>query len=84
MLFIPFSYLYLRSHQIPTHLQGLVRILLASALLSGTIECVQLFNTSRVTSMTDVVANITGAFLGAWFFLILREKRSATIRPVSP
>jgi len=79
LLFIPFSYLYLRSQAL-TQPRRLMRILLGAALLSGTIECVQLFNTSRVTSMTDVIANIIGAFLGAWLYVIWRGKRSETIR----
>jgi glycopeptide antibiotics resistance protein len=74
-LFIPFSYLYLRS-QVRTHPHRLMRILLGAALLSGTIEGAQLFNTSRVTSMTDVVTNTIGALLGAWFYMIWRGKRS--------
>ena len=81
-LFIPFTYLYLRS-QVPNY-RGLISILLASALLSVTIECAQLFNTSRFMSMTDVVTNITGGFLGAWFFLLWRGKRSETMPPLSP
>jgi len=81
-LFIPFSYLYLRSLA-SNHFRGLVTILLASVLLSVAIECAQLFNTSRFTSMTDVATNIIGAFLGAGFFLLWRRKRSH-IPPLSP
>jgi glycopeptide antibiotics resistance protein len=79
-LFIPFSYLYLRSLA-SHHFRGLVTILLASVLLSVTIEGVQLFNTSRFTSMTDVVTNIIGAFLGAGFFLLWRRKRAHILSP---
>ena len=78
-MFIPFSYLYLRS--LPSnHFRGLVTILVASVLFSVAIECAQLFNTSRFTSMTDVATDIIGAFLGAGFFLLWRRKRSH-IRP---
>ncbi len=73
-MFIPFSYLYLRSLA-SNHFRGLVTILVASVLFSVAIEGAQLFNTSRVTSMTDVVTNIIGAFLGAGFFLLWRQKR---------
>ena len=73
-LFIPFSYLYLRSLA-SNHLRGLVTILLTSVLLSVAIEGAQLFSASRFTSMTDVVTNIIGAFLGAGFFLLWRRQR---------
>ena len=82
-LFIPFSYLYLRSLA-SNHLRGLVTILLISVLLSVALEGAQLFNTSRFTSMTDVVTNIIGAVLGAGFFLLWRKKRSPILPPVSP
>ena len=82
-LFIPFSYLYLRSLA-ANHFRGLVTILLASALLSVAIEGAQLFNTSRFTSMTDVITDIIGAFLGAGFFLLWRRKRSHILPPLLP
>jgi len=82
-MFIPFSYLYLRSLA-SNHFRGLVTILLASALLSVAIEGAQLFNTSRYTSMIDVVTNIIGAFLGAGFFFLWRRKRSHVRPPLSP
>ena len=82
-LFIPFSYLYLRSLA-SNHLRGLVTILLTSVLLSVAIEGAQLFNASRFTSMTDVVTNIIGAVLGVGFFLLWRRKRSHILPPLLP
>jgi VanZ family protein len=42
---------------------------LAAALLSFTIEFAQLYETRRVTSLSDVLYNTIGAFAGAWIAL---------------
>jgi glycopeptide antibiotics resistance protein len=72
-LFIPFSYLFLRS-QVRDGMQGLITVMAATVLLSVAIEYAQVFNTSRVPSMGDVATNIIGACMGVALFLVLRRK----------
>jgi glycopeptide antibiotics resistance protein len=45
--------------------------LLGSALLSGLVETLQLFSVSRITSITDLLTNIFGGFLGAVLLMVL-------------
>jgi glycopeptide antibiotics resistance protein len=80
LLFIPFSYLYLRS-QVLHRTQNIVGIILATALLSGILEWGQVFNTRRFPSMTDVANNVIGALLGVGIFLLWRAKRSPAMPP---
>lgn len=72
-LFIPFSYLYLRS-QGRDGMEGLVTIMAATGLFAVTIESAQVFNTSRVPSMGDVATNLIGACMGVVLFIVLRGK----------
>lgn len=51
---------------------ALVASLAAGALLSSTIEILQLFETRRVASLQDIAYNTLGTFLGAAFALVLR------------
>jgi glycopeptide antibiotics resistance protein len=83
LLFIPFSYLYLRS-QVLHRTQEIVGIILAAALLSGILEWAQVFNTRRYPSMTDVADNVIGALLGVGIFLLWRGKRSPAMPPPLP
>jgi hypothetical protein len=59
---------------------------LAGALLSGIIECGQLFLAGRYTSLLDVLSNAVGAMLGAWVLQRLRsrlEVTSGTVRALA-
>jgi glycopeptide antibiotics resistance protein len=73
LLFIPFSYLYLRA-QVLSRTQDIVGIILAAALLSGILEWAQVYNARRFPSTTDVANNVIGALIGAGIFLLWRGK----------
>ena len=62
-LFVPLGFLYAVARQnddVPP-----TRILLVALAASGAIESVQLFEVTRYASLSDVIANGVGAFLGA-------------------
>jgi len=64
MLFVPLGFLYpltrpSRDEVSPIH------VVLVAALISGTIEVIQLFEIDRYTSVIDLITNASGAGLGA-------------------
>ena len=61
-----------------TRLGGLAAVVLATAagaVLSFAIEYAQLYETRRVTSLSDVASNTAGAFAGAWIALAIAGAR---------
>lgn len=62
-LFIPLGFLYaVARHESNV---SLVRVVVVAVLVSATIETLQLFEVSRYASISDVVANGAGAWVGA-------------------
>jgi glycopeptide antibiotics resistance protein len=62
-LFVPFGFLYaVARHNIDVRP---VRVVLVALLVSAAIESVQLFEVSRFASLSDVIANGFGAYIGA-------------------
>jgi glycopeptide antibiotics resistance protein len=62
-LFLPFGFLYAVARQdanVPPH-----RIALVAVAVSASIESIQLFEVTRFASLSDVVANGAGAYVGA-------------------
>jgi glycopeptide antibiotics resistance protein len=62
-LFVPFGFLY----AVARHDLGVrpMRVLGVALLVSGAIESIQLFEVSRFASLSDVIANGFGAYVGA-------------------
>lgn len=63
---------------VATRLGGLVAVVAATAAgaaLSFVIEYAQLYETRRVTSLSDVACNTAGAFAGAWVALAIAGAR---------
>ena len=50
------------------------QVAVLGAAISGTIEILQLFSPMRYSSLMDVVANTTGAAIGAWLFARLARR----------
>jgi VanZ family protein len=48
----------------------------SAAALSGVAETVQIFSTSRVASVTDLMLNTAGALVGVGLVVLLRSRRS--------
>jgi hypothetical protein len=67
LLFLPLGFLY-RFARPHAHRHPIAVALCAGALLSFGIEALQLFEASRNSSPVDVVANATGAALGAFAY----------------
>jgi glycopeptide antibiotics resistance protein len=64
MLFIPLGFLYPLTRPSRDEVSPL-RVVLVAALISGSIEIIQLFEIDRYTSVIDLITNATGAGLGA-------------------
>lgn len=64
LFFLPFGFLGLLANQRRNALT-LASISLFGSLLSSLVESAQLMTTDRVSSITDVITNTSGAFLGA-------------------
>ena len=50
------------------------RVVILGAMLSGTIETLQLFSPTRYTSLLDLATNSAGAAVGAWLFARLARR----------
>jgi glycopeptide antibiotics resistance protein len=74
-LFMPFGFLI---HTVigKNNRHYLLVTFLLGALLSSFVEINQIFIYRRMTSLIDVAANATGAFLGALFYLGLKKRLS--------
>ena len=62
-MFVPLGFLYSVARQESN--VSLVRVLLVAVLASSAIESVQLFEATRYASLSDIIANGAGAWLGA-------------------
>jgi glycopeptide antibiotics resistance protein len=67
LMFVPFGFVYqlTRPRGAPPDWP---RVVVLGAMLSGTIETLQLFSPTRYTSLLDLATNTAGAALGAWLF----------------
>jgi VanZ family protein len=69
--FIPFGfffYAWLRESSTEKNFPTILRVVLLGAGIILAIELLQVFLPSRDSSLTDVINNILGAYLGAWLF----------------
>lgn len=73
LMFVPFGFVYqlTRPRGAPPDWP---RVVVLSAILSGTIETLQLFSPTRYTSLLDLVTNTAGAVVGAWAFTQLARR----------
>ena len=73
LMFVPFGFVY----QL-TRPRGAApdwpQVAVLGAAISGAIEILQLFSPMRYSSLMDVVANTTGAAVGAWLFARLARR----------
>ena len=76
LLFVPLGFL-LRLARPRDRRGSVVLVVLSAALISVAIEAVQLFDTTRESTLLDVVANTLGAWIGVWGFD--RIARSASL-----
>jgi glycopeptide antibiotics resistance protein len=78
ILFVPFGGLGMLSAQAPT-LRRVIWITLLAAALSMTIETLQFFTRDRIASVSDIVANTTGALIGAFLARRFAEVWSSAV-----
>lgn len=75
LLFIPFTYLYLK-HSKPISSVGctIKKAVLSALMLSIGIELTQLFLRSGTFQFADIVLNSLGGFVGACFFIVFNRR----------
>lgn len=73
LMFVPFGFVYqlTRPRGAPPDWP---RVVILGAILSGTIEVLQLFSPTRYTSLLDLATNTAGAAIGAWLFARLARR----------
>ena len=70
LLFVPFGALGLLASQRGSRLVRALVVTAAGAVLSGSVEVLQLFTADRISSVTDLVTNTGGAAAGAGAVLV--------------
>ena len=75
--FMPFGfcfYLYRQSQKSNSLITNLVRVILTGIAISLTIEIVQAWLPNRTSSLTDLLTNAAGTFLGVALALVIQRK----------
>lgn len=74
LLFIPVGFFgWLSIRRFKLKLENRVIVLLYGAILSFSVEFLQLFTTDRTTSVTDLINNSAGTWLGIYLAVIIRK-----------
>ena len=79
LFFLPFGFFGALSVNGNSKIVQIIKITLLGSLLSGIVELLQLFTNDRTTSITDLLTNSAGAFIGAFFAFVLVEFFSKSI-----
>lgn len=79
-LFIPFGFFGILSMKYKNKLILIIKITLLASLLSGFVEVIQLFTRDRTTSVTDLLTNSSGAFIGAVSASLIADVYSKLIK----
>lgn len=72
LLFVPFGVLGFLASRTGSSVWRVLTIVAAGALLSASVEVLQLFTTDRTSSLTDLMTNTTGAAAGAMVAMVGR------------
>jgi len=79
LFFIPFGFVGIFAFKTEYKIIQIIKITVFGALLSGIVEILQLFTIDRTTSITDLLTNAFGAFMGASLAFIFKETYSKFI-----
>ncbi len=71
LFFIPFGFLGVFSIKYDSKIRHIIKLTLLGSIVSGFVEVLQLFTNDRTSSITDILTNSAGAFIGAALAFLL-------------
>jgi glycopeptide antibiotics resistance protein len=77
IFFVPFG--FLGRFSLRNRNRAIFVTVLLGGMLSLSVEILQLITTDRISSITDLITNVTGTLLGIWFYLFVMHIMKAVL-----